>query len=75
VTGAGFAAAALFGTKIHVFSIDPVQDEVRIRQSLLSDGIDVHAIAVRPLSLDDVFVQRLMALEQQGRATTKGVAA
>ncbi len=75
VTGAGFAAAALFGTKIHVFSIDPVQDEVRIRQSLLSDGIDVHAIAVRPLSLEDVFVQRVMALEQQGRATTKGVAA
>jgi ABC-2 type transport system ATP-binding protein len=75
VTGAGFAAAALFGTKIHVFSIDPVQDEVRIRQSLLSDGIDVHAIAVRPLSLEDVFVQRVMALEQQGRATTKEVAA
>ena len=75
VTGAGFAGAALFGTKVHLFSIDPVQDEVRIRQSLISDGIHVHAIAVRPLTLEDVFVQRVMALEQQGRETTKGVAA
>ncbi|OQW60180.1 MAG: ABC transporter [Nitrospira sp. ST-bin4] len=75
VTAAGFVAAALFGTKIHLFSTDPVQDEVRIRQSLISVGIDVHAIAVRPLSLEDVFVQRVMALEQQGRETPKGVAA
>jgi ABC-2 type transport system ATP-binding protein len=72
---AGFAGAALFGTKIHLFSIDPAQDEVRLRESLASDGVRVQAMSIRPLSLEDVFVHRVMALERQEREAMTGVAA
>ena len=72
---AGFAEAALFGTKLHLLSRDPSHDEGRLRDALSSDGVHVQAVAVRPLSLEDVFVYRVMALERQERETTKGVAA
>jgi ABC-2 type transport system ATP-binding protein len=75
LTQAGFAGAALFGTKIHLFSIDPAEDEVRLRESLASDGVHIHAMNVRPLSLEDVFVHRVMALERQEREATTGAVA
>jgi len=72
---AGFAGAALFGTKIHLLSIDLVQDEVLIRAALLTDGVHVQSVTARPLSLEDVFVHRVMALERQERQTTIGAEA
>jgi ABC-2 type transport system ATP-binding protein len=72
---AGFAGAALFGTKIHLLSIELVQDELRIRAALLTDGVHVQNITARPLSLEDVFVHRVMALERQERQTTTGAEA
>lgn len=75
LTQAGFTDAALFGTKIHLFSIDPAQDEVRLRESLASDGVHILAMNVRPLSLEDVFVHRVMALERQEREATTGAVA
>ena len=69
---AGFAGAALFGTKIHLLSIELVQDEGRIRAALLTDGVHVQNVTARPLSLEDVFVHRVMALERQERQTTPG---
>lgn len=75
LTQAGFAGAALFGTKIHLLSTDPAQDEARFRDILASDGVQVHAATVCPLSLEDVFVHRVMALERQERQATSGVAA
>jgi ABC-2 type transport system ATP-binding protein len=72
---AGFAGAALFGTKIHLLSVELVQDEVRIRAALLTDGVHVQSITVRPLSLEDVFVHRVMALERQERQTAIGAEA
>jgi ABC-2 type transport system ATP-binding protein len=72
---AGFAGAALFGTKIHLLSIELVQDEVRIRAALLTDGVHVQNVTARPLSLEDVFVHRVMALERQERQTTIGAEA
>ena len=71
---AGLAGAALFGTKLHVFSLDPSHDEIRLRDALSSDGVHVQAVAVRQLSLEDVFVHRVMALERQERETAKGAA-
>jgi ABC-2 type transport system ATP-binding protein len=75
VTGAGFAGAALFGTKIHLLSQDPSHDESRLRTALSSDGVQVQAVSTRPLSLEDVFVYRVMALERLERETAKGAAA
>jgi ABC-2 type transport system ATP-binding protein len=75
LTQAGFVGAALFGTKIHLLSQDPTHDEARLREALSSTAVHVQAIAVRPLSLEDVFVHRVMALERQERPTTTGVAA
>ena len=58
------AGAALFGTKIHVLSRDPGNDEGRLRDVLARSGIAVEAVRTRMLSLEDVFVSRVMALEQ-----------
>jgi len=64
VVAAGFAGAALFGTKIHVLSRDPSRDEGRLRDVLIRSGIAVRSVRTRTLSLEDVFVSRVMALEQ-----------
>ena len=64
VVAAGFAGAALFGTKIHVLSRDPGRDEGRLRDVLARSGIAVGSVRTRMLSLEDVFVSRVMALEQ-----------
>ena len=56
--------SALFGTKIHVLSRDPGRDEGRLRDVLARSGIAVEAVRTRMLSLEDVFVSRVMALEQ-----------
>jgi len=71
---AGFPGAALFGTKIHLLSLDPPHDETRLRRALSSDGVQVQDVLIRPLSLEDVFVYRVMALERQEQATVKGAA-
>ena len=72
---AGFVGAALFGTKIHLLSKDPSQEETRLREALSSTAVHVQAVAVRPLTLEDVFVHRVMTLERQERQATSGVAA
>jgi ABC-2 type transport system ATP-binding protein len=75
VTREGFPGAALFGTKLHLLSHDLSQDEVRLRKALSSDGVRIESIATRPLSLEDVFVHRVMTLEQQERETQGEAAA
>lgn len=74
-TQEGFSGAALFGTKIHLLSPDPLRDEARLRMALSSDGVQVQDVLIRPLSLEDVFVYRVMVLERQEQATVKGAAA
>ena len=64
LTASGFANAALFGTKVHVLSPDPRHDEGRIRDVLSRSGIPVESVRTRTPSLEDVFVSRVMALEQ-----------
>lgn len=61
----GFADAALFGTKIHLLSSNPSTDEGRLREALSADGIELRGIVTRPLTLEDVFVHRVRALERQ----------
>ncbi len=72
---AGFAGAALYGTRIHFFCRDPVRDKDGACGALESSGVTVKSIATRPLSLEDVFVYKVMALEQRDRATGQDAAA
>ena len=69
---AGFSEAALYGTKIHLLSRHHAEDEARLRRVLSSDGMCVKTVGGRPLSLENVFVHRVMTLEQQEAATKRG---
>jgi ABC-2 type transport system ATP-binding protein len=71
VLAAGYNTAALFGKKIHVLSRDPATDEARIRDVLSRSGIAIEHVRTRPLSLEDVFVSRVMALEQASRIDSR----
>ncbi len=64
---AGCADAALFGNRVHVLCAERERDESKICDVLARAGIIVGALAVRPVSLEDVFVYRVMALERQER--------
>ncbi|MBX3326924.1 MAG: ABC transporter ATP-binding protein [Nitrospira sp.] len=68
----GFSGAALFGTKIHLFTRNPREDDMRIREVLSDGGVRVNSISQRPLSLEDVFVHRIMVLEQQEHEAARG---
>ena len=71
---AGFAGASLFGTRIHLFCRDPVRDEECACRALESSGVTVKSVSARPLSLEDVFVYKVMALEEQERRALSGAA-
>lgn len=61
----GFQGLSLFGTRLHLLSQDPSGDEARLRDRLAQGGIQVFSVAKRPLSLEDVFVYRVTALERK----------
>ncbi|WP_374475220.1 ATP-binding cassette domain-containing protein [Zoogloea sp.] len=60
---AGFASATLHGRAVHLLSRDAAADLVRLPGQLAEAGISVQSAALRPLSMEDVFVQRITALE------------
>ena len=66
---AGFLGAALFGTRVHFFSRDPVRDAECVSQALATSGVIIKSVTVRPLGLEDVFVYKVMALEEQERTS------
>ena len=61
---AGFRETALFGKHIHLLSPAAERDRARIPPLLAAGGIQVDSIAARPLSMEDVFVYRVTALER-----------
>ena len=69
---AGFHGAALFGTRIHFFCRDPVRDAECVSQTLAPSGVTIKSVTTRPLSLEDVFVYKVMALEKQERTSRPG---
>lgn len=69
---AGFHGAALFGTRIHFFSRDPVRDAQYAREALATSGVTIKSVTTRPLGLEDVFVYKVMALEEQERVSRSG---
>ncbi len=60
----GFDGVALFSKRIHLLSKDPGAAEKTIRSVLGRGRIDVVDIAERPLSMEDVFVYRVLELEK-----------
>ena len=67
---AGFAGAALYGTRIHLFCRDPVHDKECACRALESSGVKIESTTMRSLSLEDVFVYKVMALEEQERVAS-----
>ena len=72
---AGFHGAALFGTRLHFFCRDPVRDKECACHALEGSGVNVISVSERPLNLEDVFVYRVMALEQADKLARQEVAA
>ena len=66
----GFAGAALYGTRIHLFCRDPVHDKECACRALESSGVKIESTTMRSLSLEDVFVYKVMALEEQERVAS-----
>ena len=56
-------SVALFGTHLHVLSQQSEADGQRFRQILQDGRISLHTIQPRPLTLDNVFVHHIRALE------------
>ena len=66
---AGFDGVALFSRRIHLLSRDPAAAEEKIRWVLGKTGIRVLEIGEKPLSMEDVFVYRVLTLENQEKGS------
>lgn len=62
---AGFVGVSLFGKHLHLLSSRPDTDIDHIRHVLDANDVRVQAIERRPLTLEDVFVYRIAALEKR----------
>ncbi len=67
---AGLRDTALFGRRVHLLSRTPQADAARVTGLLAATGIAIAAAEPRPLSLEDVFVYRIGALERQEHGET-----
>jgi len=68
VEQAGFEGAALFGQRIHLLAKDPEQAGRQIAALLAQKQITLLGIHPRIPSIEDVFVYRIMAREQEARS-------
>lgn len=64
VREAGFVEAYVYGAHVRLFSRAPEADSARIRALLAAAGVVLRAVAPQPLSMEDVFVYRVTALER-----------
>ena len=63
----GFEGVSLFGKRIHLLAKDTEKAEAQIRTLLTSRNLQLLNIKPHTLTLEDVFVYRIMALEKQER--------
>ena len=61
---AEFSGAALYGSHIHVFSKQPATDASRVERVLRDSGLEFRGVHERGVTMEDVFVSRIMALER-----------
>ncbi len=62
LTEIGFKNSEMYGQHIHLMSKTPQQDAYRIREEL--NGLQVSSVRILDLSMDDVFVYKIRALER-----------
>jgi ABC-2 type transport system ATP-binding protein len=69
---AGFAEAVLHGRRLHVLAHDAAEAGARIGAALGAAGLAAPRIALQALTMEDVFIHRVLALEAaaQERAAT-----
>ncbi|WDQ18543.1 ATP-binding cassette domain-containing protein [Rhodopirellula sp. P2] len=60
----GFPGVSLFGKRIHFLASDPSVAEQRVRDALRKSNIEVLSVLEQPLTMEDVFVNRVLALEK-----------
>ena len=65
---AGFEDVALFGRHIHLLARNPTQASSSIASVLERQGLTLYGISQREPSLENVFVYRILALENAARA-------
>ncbi len=61
---AEYKGAALFGKKVHVWAADDADSRRRIESTLTDAGVQVLGMQARTLSMEDVFVYRVLQQEQ-----------
>lgn len=64
----GFDGVSLFGKRIHLLAPDPVKAEQHVRTVLGQKNVGVLSISEQPLTMEDVFVNRVLALEKADKA-------
>lgn len=64
----GIEGAALYGKKIHLLSHDTEALIEKIKGLFKTKGLRMTSAARRPLSMEDVFVNRVLALEKEKKA-------
>jgi len=73
--GAGFGHAELHGHHVHVTAHEPEAAAARIRAVLAAGGMADARVEPQDLTMEDVFVQRVLALEATQEPARRGVAA
>jgi ABC-2 type transport system ATP-binding protein len=68
VRTAGYPGAALHGRRIHVLAQGVESARSRIEAACSASGVQLHGIEPRALSMEDVFVHRVLALEALAQA-------
>ncbi len=63
---AGFETASLFGKRIHLLAHDLQATTEKIRGQLKQKGVRVEHIEQQPLTMENVFVHRVLQLERAG---------
>jgi len=63
---AGYQDASLFGKRIHLLAPDVETAQTQIRSQLQQQGFHVDGIEQQPLTMENVFVHRVLQLEREG---------
>ena len=69
LVAAGFASAVLHGRAVHLLSKAADADLARLPDILAAAGVQLQSVQPRPLSMEDVFVHQVSALEAAQRGS------
>ena len=67
---AEFRGVALFGNHVHLLEKDPQSAAHRIQKILETGGVHLTDVKERPLSMEDVFIHRVLTLEREAQTAS-----